>query len=110
MVLINIRDAKQGVGFVRLITIIRLLSLWGIIIFGFGQINPVNLLREHLPSLNTFDNTTLVLFFAFAGFETALGVSGEIKNPKRTVPMGILLGGLLILIMYLLLQAVAQGV
>jgi len=110
MVLINIRGAKQGVTFVKIITIMKLLPLIGIIIFGFAKINTTNLHWEHLPSLKTFGNTALVLFFAFAGFETALGVSGEIKNPKRTVPMGILLGGVLVLIMYLLLQAVTQGV
>ncbi|NND78678.1 MAG: amino acid permease, partial [Eudoraea sp.] len=60
--------------------------------------------------LNTFGNTTLILFFAFAGFETALGVSGEIKNPKRTIPLGILLGGGLVLVIYMLLQTVTQGI
>ncbi len=52
----------------------------------------------------------LILFFAFAGFETSLNVSGEIKNPKRTIPLGILTGGLLVLISYILLQTVTQGV
>ena len=50
------------------------------------------------------------MFFAFAGFETALGASGEIKNPKRTIPLGILLGGGMVIILYLLLQTVTQGV
>jgi amino acid transporter len=109
MVLINIRGAKQGVAFVKWITIIKLLPLIGIIIFGFAYIKPGNLHWEHLPSLNTFGNTVLILFFAFAGFESALGVSGEIKNPNRTVPLGILLGAVSVLIIYLLLQAVTQG-
>ena len=86
------------------------MPLFGIIIFGFGKINSANLHWEHLPSIKTFGNTALILFFAFAGFESALGVSGEIKNPKRTVPLGILLGGILVLIVYLLLQAVTQGI
>lgn len=110
LVVTNIRGAKEGVAFIKWITIIKLLPLFGIIIFGFGMINPDNLHWEHLPSLNTFSNSTLVLFFAFAGFETALGASGEIKNPKRTIPLGILLGGGLVMIIYLLLQTVTQGV
>ncbi len=110
LVLTNIRGAKQGVAFIKGITIIKLLPLFGIIIFGFSLINADNLHWEHLPALNTFGNTTLVLFFAFAGFETALGVSGEIKNPKRTIPLGIMLGGGFVLILYLLLQTVTQGV
>jgi APA family basic amino acid/polyamine antiporter len=110
MVLINIRGAKQGIGFVKGITIIKLLPLLAIIIFGFSHIKGTNLHWEHVPSLSTFGNTALVLFFAFAGFETCLGVSGEFKDPKRTVPLGILLGGIIVLIVYMLLQTVAQGV
>ena len=108
--LINIRGAKLGIGFVKIITIIKLLPLIGLIIFGFSQIKSANLHWEHIPSLKTFGNTALILFFAFAGFETALNVSGEIKNPKRTIPLGILLGGTLVLIIYILLQTLTQGV
>ena len=110
LVVTNIRGAKQGVAFIKGITIIKLLPLFGIIIFGFSLINGDNLHWEHLPTLHTFGNTTLVLFFAFAGFETALGASGEIKNPKRTIPLGILLGGASVIVLYLLLQIVTQGV
>ena len=110
MVLLNIRGAKQGIGFVKGITIIKLLPLFGIIIFGFSQVKASNLHWEHLPSLKTFGDTMLILFYAFAGFETSLGASGEFKNPKRTVPLGIFLGGTIILIVYMLLQTVTQGV
>ena len=110
MVLINIRGTKQGIGLVKLITIIKLLPLLGIIIFGFGQVKTGNLHWEHVPSLKTFGDTTLILFYAFAGFETSLGVSGEFKNPKRTVPLGICVGGIVVLIVYMLLQTVTQGV
>ena len=109
-VMINIWGTKQGVAVVKLISIIKLLPLFAIIILGFGKINTANLHWQHLPSIKTFGNTALILFFAFAGFESALGVSGEIKNPKRTVPLGILLGGILVLIVYLLLQALTQGI
>ena len=110
LVITNIRGAKEGVAFIKFITIIKLLPLFAIIIFGFSFVDSDNLHWEHLPTLSTFSNATLVLFFAFAGFETALGVSGEIKNPKRTIPLGILFGGALVLILYLLLQTVTQGV
>ena len=109
MVLINVRGAKQGIAFVKGISILKLLPLLGIIIFGFSHIKFGNLQIEHLPSIKTFSDTTLLLFFAFAGFETSLGVSGEFKNPRRTVPMGILLGGLTVLLVYMLLQMVIQG-
>ena len=110
MIFINVLGAKQGIGLVKLITIIKLLPLLGIIIFGFSKVKAANLHWEHIPSLKTFGDTALILFFAFAGFETTLGVSGEFKNPKRTVPLGIFVGGIVVLIIYMLLQTVTQGV
>ncbi len=110
MILVNVRGAKQSIGFVKLITVIKLLPLIGIIIFGFTYVKTENLHWQHIPSLKTFGDTTLILFYAFAGFETSLGVSGEFKNPGRTVPMGIFLGGITILLVYILLQTVTQGV
>lgn len=110
MVVVNVRGAKHGLGFVKFITIIKILPLVAIIVFGFSNIESANLHRENLPSFKTFGNTILVLFFAFAGFETALNVSGEIKSPKRTIPLGILIAGVFVLIIYILLQTVTQGV
>jgi len=109
MMLMNVRGAKQGIGFVKFITIIKLLPLFAIIIFGLSYVKSNNFQWQHLPALKTFGDTTLILFFAFIGFDGALGVSGEIKNPKRTVPYSILIGGLLVLTMYILLQTVVQG-
>ena len=110
MVLINIRGTKQAIGFVKLITILKLLPLLGIIIFGFARVKSGNLHWQNIPSLKTFTDTSLILFFAFAGFETSLGVSGELENPKRTVPLGIFLGGAIVLIVYILLQTITQGI
>jgi APA family basic amino acid/polyamine antiporter len=110
MILINVAGAKQSIAVVKIITIIKLLPLFGIIIFGFSYVKAANLHWEHLPSLKTFSDTTLILFFAFAGFETSLGASGEIKNPKRSVPLSICIAGIFVLVIYMLLQTVVQGI
>ena len=108
--LLNIRGAKEGTRFVQILTVVKLLPLLMLIVLGLGHINAANMHWEHLPPLKTFADTTLVLFFAFAGFEISLNVSGEIKNPKRNVPLGIFLGGMFLLIVYLLIQTVTRGV
>lgn len=110
MILVNVRGTKQGIGFVKIITVVKLLPLLCIIVFGLKLVKVDNLFWDHIPALPTFSHTVFILFFAFAGFETSLGVSGELKNPKRTIPMGILLGGIIILIIYMLLQMVTQGI
>jgi amino acid transporter len=110
MMLINMRDAKLSVRIVKSITIFKVVPLIALIIFGLSHINISNLEIKQLPSLRSFGETALILFFAFAGFETSLNSSGEIKNPQRTIPLGILAGGVLVLIIYMLLQTVTLGV
>jgi amino acid transporter len=92
-----------------MITILKLLPLLAIIVLGFGHVRGANLRWEHIPSFKIFSDTTLILFFAFAGFETALGASGEVKNPRRTVPLSICIAGVTVLLIYMLLQTVVQG-
>jgi amino acid transporter len=50
------------------------------------------------------------LFFAFAGGETALNVSGEMKNPGRTAPLGLLFGIVGTIVIFCAIQLVAQAV
>ena len=59
----NIRGAKEGVAFIKVITIIKLLPLLAIVIFGFSFIESGNLNWENLPSLSTFSNSTLALAY-----------------------------------------------
>ena len=110
MVLVNVRGTKGSVKFLEYITFIKIIPLLGIIIFGFAYIKPHNLHWEHLPTIHTFGTSVLSLFFAFVGFETSLGSSGEIKDPARTVPRGIILGSVMVFIFYGLINTVALGI
>ena len=110
MAAINVVGAKQSVAFIKTVTIIKLIPLISIIIFGFSHVKAGAFHFEHLPRLNTFGSVMLVLFFAFPGFESALSTSGEIKNAHRTVPRAIILSGIFIVSFYLLIQFVTQGV
>jgi amino acid transporter len=53
---------------------------------------------------------SLILIFAFVGAETALNVSGEIKNPRKTIPTGIMLSILIVAILYISIQMTVQGI
>jgi APA family basic amino acid/polyamine antiporter len=107
---INIRGVKQGTQLVKINTLAKLIPLLLLIIVGIFFIEPSSLQWTSTPSIKSLGEVSLVLFFAFLGIEASLSVSGEIKNPARTVPKGILLGLTGVLLIYLLLQTVAQGV
>jgi amino acid transporter len=51
-----------------------------------------------------------VLFFAFSGAECAVSPGGEIRDPSRTIPRGLLGGTAFLILLYLSVQVVSQGV
>jgi basic amino acid/polyamine antiporter, APA family len=107
---INVRGVKEGSHFAAATTFLKLLPLIILIVLGLFSISSDNLVVKTWPSVKNIGESALVLFFAFMGIETALNVSGEIKNPQKNIPKGIFMGVLGVLIIYMLIQLVAQGV
>jgi APA family basic amino acid/polyamine antiporter len=52
----------------------------------------------------------VLVMFAYSGMETALVPSGELRNPSRNVPRATVAAILLVVLLYLGLQIVGQGV
>lgn len=110
MVYINVIGLKQGIGLVKFNTLIKLIPLLLLIIIGFKDVSINNLYFESMPSIKTLGETSLILFFAFQGCETGIIVGGEVINPKRTIPRAILVSLATVVIIYVLIQTVSQGV
>lgn len=110
LVLVNIRGVQRGVRLFEFNTVIKLIPLCLLVVVGLGKIEFANLAIAEWPSAEEAGASALLLFFAFAGVESALSSSGEIRDPHKTVPLGLLLGLISILFLYVGLQTVAQGV
>ena len=109
LAVINIMGLKAGVRLFVVNTIAKLVPLLVLAGAGLLAIDFDKLTITSWPTAAAFGSTTLVLFFAFAGAESALNASGEIERPASTVPRGLLLGISAVLLLYLSLQTVAQG-
>ena len=107
---LNIRGVKKGIFLVKFNTVAKLTPLVFIILFGWLSFSPSNLSWTSTPSLVDLGEVCLILLFAFVGIETGLNVSGEIKNPQKTIPKGIMLSALTVVLLYTLIQVTAQGV
>ncbi len=107
---INTRGVKEGSAFAATATVLKLAPLILLVVIGLFSVSPGNLVVKDWPGIKDIGDASLILFFAFMGTETSLCVSGEIKDPQRNIPRGIFMGVIGVLIMYLLLQLVAQGV
>jgi basic amino acid/polyamine antiporter, APA family len=110
LALLNIRNVKNGVRFVEFTAFGKLLPLVLLVLVGSCFIAPHNLNWTIEPSLSSIGSASLLLFFAFMGLETPLCNGGEIKNPKKTVPLGLFYGISGVLILYIAIQLVTQGV
>ncbi|WP_299552899.1 APC family permease [Seonamhaeicola sp.] len=108
-VYVNIIGIKQGIGLVKFNTIAKLTPLLILVTIGWIGADMTNLKMDGFPEIKTIGETSLILFFAFQGAETGLVVGGEVLNPKRTIPRAIFISISVVIIMYLLIQSVSQG-
>lgn len=108
--IINIRGVKSGIRMVVILTILKLTPLVLFVLIGLFSFQSENMVMTALPDISTFGAACILLFFAFGGSESALNISGEMKNPGKSIPRGIFIGIAGILVIYLLIQFVATGV
>jgi amino acid transporter len=106
---VNVGGVKQGARLNDVATVAKLLPLLLLVGAGALAVSPQNLASTP-PETGSLARACIVLIFAFAGVESALVPSGEVRNPARTVPRAILMAMLGITVLYLALHAVAQGV
>lgn len=110
LAIVNIRGVRQGARLAVTATVAKLLPLLLLVAVGLLAVQGSNLAWPGWPTFEQLGAGTLLLFFAFGGVESALTPSGEIRDPARSVPRAILGATCAIVLLYVALQFVAQGV
>lgn len=110
LALVNIAGARDGARLTVTIGLLKLTPLLAIVLVGVFAIEPVNLAWPAMPPGDKVGQGAMMLMLAFMGVECGLGLSGEARNPARTIPraLALALGGVAML--YIALQITAQGV
>ena len=130
-IFLNIDSSYIIIGF---IIILSLVSLWGIqesafLVTSFALIEFAGLifvlfcLRDNLgtlpdrsadliPASNTLNYSAIfsgafLAFFAFIGFEDMVNVAEEVKNPRRNMPLSIIIALIVTSIIYILISLAA---
>jgi amino acid transporter len=108
---INVRGVKQGTRLNVVLTIAKLAPLALLLIGGLVAASGANLRWDHgAPAVPDLARASVILVFAYAGVESALVPSGEVRDSARTVPRAVFLAMGLVTLLYVGLQVVAQGV
>jgi amino acid transporter len=107
---VNIIGVKTGARLVIVLTMLKLLPLVLLLVVGLPHISLSHIIPTTMPTAQALGSGVLVLMFAFIGGESALSASGELRNPSRTVPLGLLMGVATVVSVYFGLQLVTEGV
>lgn len=107
---INVRGVQLGARLNVISTVAKLAPLALLIVVGLASVQGANLRWEVTPGVGDVTRASVFLIFVFAGIESAMVPSGEVKDPSRTVPMAVMIAMGIITTVYILLQIASQGV
>lgn len=108
---LNMAGLKSGAGVSRILFYMVCIGLLAIIVFGLTshEAAPVkNLLspgpQEGAVTVSSFFTALLAAFFAYQGWISVGFIGGEIKNPNRNIPKGIIIGIFIVITVYILIN------
>ena len=108
--ILNAVGVCAGLAAVYVLSVLKLLPLFLLILIGFPAIEWGAAANAPLPGSGALGQTMLVVMYAFIGFEFSLVNAGETRNAKAEIPktlVGTVLG---IALCYTLIQLVAVSV
>jgi amino acid transporter len=89
LTLANYFGVKDGVRTMAVFTFLKLAPILLLIILGLQYVSADTLFPANIPTIDDLGGTTLLLIYAFVGFESATIISGEAKNPKKMMPRAL---------------------
>src|SRR3989440_6441804 len=110
LAVVNIRGAALGSQMSGIATVAKIVPLIAFVVLGLSHVRAENLALGSLPPLARLGESGLLLMFAFFGMESALQVSGEVRDAARAVPRAIALAVTGVGVLYIAVQLVAHGI
>ena len=109
LTLINVIGVRQAAIASNIFTIGKLIPLLIFIAAGLFFLNPDSFSLATPPAYAPFSLSVLKLIYAFTGFEMATIPAGEVRDPRRHMPLALLSGIGLVALFYILIQVVCVG-
>lgn len=109
-ILLNMFGVKESVKF-QVILVLGLLAIMTIFtVIGMGKINENNFFPALPNGINSLLMTSGFVFISFGGLINIASVSGEVENPSKNIPLGMLLSLGIVTIFYTAMLIVTVGV
>ncbi|TDJ33187.1 MAG: amino acid permease, partial [Gammaproteobacteria bacterium] len=88
---VNYIGVKDGVRTMAVFTFFKLVPILLLIVLGLQHVSGDILFPATMPTIDDLGGTTLLILYAFVGFESVTIVSGESRNPKRIMPRALVM-------------------
>jgi APA family basic amino acid/polyamine antiporter len=110
--LFHLKNLRLGSAFQNLSTLIKLLLIAALIVTGFF-VHP----KQPIDFFPAAGDTTLIfgapfavalvyVMYSYSGWNAAVYITGEIKQPEKNVPRSLLVGTGIVIVLYVLLNAI----
>jgi APA family basic amino acid/polyamine antiporter len=107
--IINVVGVRASATVTNVLTAGKLIPLFLLAAIGLFFVDPQRYSFAALPAYSSFSKATLLLVFAYMGFEGAVIPSGEMRDPQRHLPFSLACGMALVAVLYIGVQAVCIG-
>jgi amino acid transporter len=109
LTLVNTMGASWGAAVVKFFTVAKLIPLTLFIAVGLFFIDASHFEPFAPHGTAPLADTTMLLLYAYAGFETLVVPAGEMDNPQRNVPRALFIVMAVVTIVYMGIFGVAVG-
>jgi len=107
--IVNVRGVRQSAYVVDFLTLAKLTPLLVFIALGLPHVDAGPLRPDVSLTLTQISATSLLLIFAYGGFEVIPVPAGETRDPTRAVPFAMIATIAIVAIVMTLVQIVALG-
>ena len=85
----NIHGVKDGVRTMSVLTVLKVVPLLLLVALGLQHVTGATLLPAGDIAIENLGGTTLLLIYAYVGFETIGVTAGETNQPRKTIPAAL---------------------
>src|SRR5256714_14894373 len=108
---VNCIGVRAGTATQNVFMVLKLIAIGALVVLGLTISNPITP-NARITAFSVSTWQSLVAFgaalipaqFAYGGWQTACFVAGEVREPRKTLPRGLLLGVLGVIVLYLSLN------
>jgi APA family basic amino acid/polyamine antiporter len=106
---VNLTGATRGAQLINAATLLKLIPLAVFLLAGVSAFHGTKFLQGVTPTTTGIGPAVILALFAFTGMEVSVCASGEVTEPSRTIPRALLIAMLVLTLLYVSIQVIAQG-